>query len=342
MDRKGVTKRGLILFLILGLAFFLSGCRTRTVVRPPEAASPAGSAGMEAEEKGERLADAAPSEDGEADGRENAEAGGRTKENPDAARKEYDENAPAEVSPGTDRLLHAEGEGGGAAAAADGGALTAVSRLNDEAGEAATQTVAAQEAEDMGVSEEAEQASSAITYFTVLLKDRTGSLFECQRANAYWETAEDHVTVHKSSAEHTLILSAGAYDVSARLLPENLKVDDGWVARKNPQVIVKIVDGGVLGGGVHSVGAARAALRRLCAREGWERIDAVKNRRVILLSEELLEAPHLQTAALLLIAQTAYPASFSDVDAEQALRMLSEEATGLRPTGIYWFSGGRE
>ena len=68
----------------------------------------------------------------------------------------------------------------------------------------------------------------------------------------------------------------------------------------------------------------------------------MKNRRVILLSEELLEAPHLQTAALLLIAQTAYPASFSDVDAEQALRMLSEEATGLRPTGVYWFSGGRE
>ena len=80
----------------------------------------------------------------------------------------------------------------------------------------------------MGEDPDAEAADSALTYYTVLLQDRMGSLFECQRANVYWETAQDHVTVHKTSPEHALILQSGAYDVSSRLLPENLLVDDGW------------------------------------------------------------------------------------------------------------------
>ena len=194
----------------------------------------------------------------------------------------------------------------------------------------------------MGVSEDAEAAESAMTYFTVLLKDRAGSLYECQRANVYWETKEDHVTVHKSSPEHALILEAGAYDVSARLLKENLRVDDGWVARKNPQVIVKIVSSSVLGSGVLSAGAAQAMYRALCAREGWANIDAVKSRSILMLSEELLKAPHLRLAAMLLIAKAASPELYADVDPDQALRMLAEEATGAPLSGLFYFSAKEE
>ena len=212
-----------------------------------------------------------------------------------------------------------------------------VNQVSETAEETATQTVAAEEAEQMGVSEDAEAADSAMTYFTVLLLDRMGSLFECQRQNVYWETARDHVTIHKTSPEHALILNAGCYDVSARLLPENLRVDDGWVARKNPGVIVKIVDGSVLGGGVGSDRAARALAQSLRGREGWAAIDAVKSGRILLLSQELLEAPYLQTAAMVMIAKTANPALLADVDLDDALRMLMEEATGTLPTGVYFY-----
>lgn len=344
MDGKGLTKRALALLLVFCLAFCLSACRTRTTGGQGFADS--GSGALNAAEQGETPSDDAagnaPSENGGDESPKNEESGGKTKENQDAPRKEYDENAPAEVVPGTDRLLHGEGEGNGAAVPSDEEALKTASLLNEQAKETATQTVAAREAEEMGVSEDAEQAESSLTYFTVLLRDRTGSLFECQRVNVYWETAEDHVTVHKSSPEHGMILEAGAYDVSARLLPENLRVDDGWVTRKNPQVIVKIVDGEVLGGGVHSLGAAKAVYESLLVREGWREMDAVKNRRVLLLSRELLEAPYPQTAAMLLIAKTAYPDLFADTDADQALNMLSEEAADALPAGNYYFSGLEE
>ena len=65
---------------------------------------------------------------------------------------------------------------------------------------------------------------------------------------------------------------------------------DDWVCRKNPQVILRIVEAGILGSSVASDGAARSLYRSLLARPGWDDIDAVKQGRVLLLSEELLQS----------------------------------------------------
>ena len=332
-----IKKAGCLFLLILCLA--LTGCRTRTTesgaanpLPETEAASPVSPVipGPAPEE-----GDASETEDEQ---KKNEAPGEKTKENPEASRKEYDENAPAEIVPGTDRTVHAAGEGDGAFAPGDA-EKEKVSKLNDAADETAVQTVPAGEAERLGVSDEAEEADSAMTYYTVLLAERTGSLFECQRLNLYWETAQDHVTVYKTSPEHSLILNAGAYDVSARLLEENLRVDDGWIGRKDPGVIVKAVDSGILGAGVSSAVKARGVYAALLARDGWASIDAVRNRRVILLSEELLEAPYLQMAAMLAIAKTAYPELLSEVDPVRALETLAEEAAGSIPGGIYFYNG---
>jgi len=321
-------KRILFMALLLSLCLLLCGCRTRTngtseILQPNAAESQAdeGKQGESISEEAERT------ETGDS-----GENSSRTKENPEASRKEYDENATAEIVPGTNHFLHTEGEGIGASASNEASDTT-TNQLNDQAVETATQTVAAEEADQMGVSEDAEAADSAMTYFTVLLQDKMGSLFECQRLSVYWETVQDHVTIHRTSLEHTLILNAGCYDVSARLLPENLRVDDGWVVRKNPGVIVKIVDSGV----INSKGAAKALCENLRSREGWVSIDAIQNHRVLLLSQELLEAPYLQTAALVMIAKTANPDLFADVDLNQMLEMLMEEATGTLPTGTYYY-----
>ena len=315
--------------LLLILCLTLSGCRTRTGVnrQADPAASLNGSlhgggtdpdAGTEEQEKSE-------------------EPGGQTKENPDASRKEYDEDRPAEIIPGTERTVHGSGEGGGFSASGENTDRQAA-MLNEDAEKAAVQTVAAEEAEQTGVSGDADAADSPMTYYSVLLQDRMGSLFECQRMNVYWETAEDHVTVYRTSPEHSLILDAGAYDVSARLLEGNLRVDDGWIGRKNPDLIVKVTDRSVLGTGVLSAEGARRIYTGLLTREGWAAISAVQSKRVLLLSEELLEAPHLRLAAMLMIAKTASPDLLADVNIDTALAMLGEEAAGSAPYGTYYYN----
>ena len=330
--KTGKTVR---IILLLALCLALSGCRVRTGAGG--AGRPEGDAGIPAAAPspgvpGEPEADSGDEQE------KNGEPGGRTKENPEASRKEYDEDRPAEIVPGTERTVHGSGEGGGLSASGEG-VEQAASKLAEDAEKTAVRTVPAEEAERKGVSGDAEEADSAMTYFSVLLKERTDSLFECQRLNLYWETKEDHETVFRKSPEHSLILDAGAYDVSARLLEQNLRVDDGWIGRKNPGVIVKVTDRSVLGTGTVSDGAARGIYESLLARDGWTAIDAVRNGRVLLLSEEMLEAPYLRLAATLLIAKTAAPEQFADVDAGKALEMLQEEAAGTVSSGIYYYNG---
>ena len=336
MAVKSAKKLLLLLCFVLLATLLLSGCRTRTSrsVQDENRSSESESGFIDDELRGERQ----PEQPDLQTAPDDSAAGGRTKENPDAARKEFDESAPVEIVAGTERELNAEGEGDGASLD-DEEAAPAVSRLNDLAEETATQTVSASKAEQMGVSPDADEADSAMTYYTVLLQDRMGSLFECQRLNVYWETVEDHVTIYKNALEHELILIAGAYDVSARLLSENLRVDVGWIVRKNPEAIVKAVNSSILGSGVHSTAAANAVYRSLISRNGFGNIDAVRNRRVLILSQELLETPYLQTVTMLLIAKTANEDAMSDVDPEEALKMLMEEATGTAPGGTYYYSG---
>ena len=237
-----MSKKTLCLIMALALCLGLSGCRTRT------SGDMQGAHGGVQGEKGTAAGDASggpldgaspeKADSGEEADESGDESGSKTKENPEASRKEYDESARAEIVPGTDRSVYGEGEGSGAYSDSED-AQNAAAKLSDAAEQTAEQTVAAEQADKTGVSDDAEAADSSYRYFSVLLQERMGSLFECQRLSVYWETEQDHVTIFKTSPEHELILSAGAYDVSARLLEENLRVDDGWVARKNPGVIVK-------------------------------------------------------------------------------------------------------
>ena len=321
--------------LLAAMCLVMSGCRTRTTPGTQPGTGETGAAadaGMPAEEILEQ--------DGEADEqKKNGDEGTKTKENPEASRKEYDENAPAEIIPGTDRTVYGEGEGGGASAPGTEEHGTA-EKLNSTAEETAVRTEAAEEADRTGTAEDAGEADSAAAYFTILLQERASSLYECRRQSVYWETAEDHVTIFKTSPEHELIQEAGANDVSARLLAENLRVDDGWISRKNPGVVVKVAGRGVLGTGTTSAGAAQSMMAGLAARSGWAGLDAVRNGRVLLISEELLGTPYLRTAAALMVAKCAYPDLYADVDIAKALEMLAEEAAGSVPAGIYYFTGG--
>ncbi len=344
--------------LALGLCLLLSGCRMRTgwpesgsEVALPENAE-AGSAGPEVpgtagespEGSGMQEVPGAAEESPEGaqesieDARKSPEG---AQENPEASRKEYDENAEAEIQPEAALPLHTAGEGPGLGRE-DPEAPEAVPQIREDAEERGRLTVTAEDAEKLGIAEEAAAADSALTYYTVLLEEKIGSLFECQRANCYLETEADHVTCQKTDPEHALILGAGCYDVSARLLPENLRVDDGWVVRKNPQIIAKIIGSEVLGSGVAGTSAARNLCVALTGREGWASTDAVRSRRILLLSRELLDAPYPRVAAMLLIAKAAYPDLFSDMDPALALRMLCEEASGTVPSGTLYYLYGEE
>ena len=247
----------------------------------------------------EQIEDAEDDPAAEEDARPDADA--PTAMDPDSDRKTYAEDANAEIVPGADQSLTQKEDGEKTPEHANGGATGAKDAATGEL--TATETVPADQAGKTGADESGQTAETALLYYQTLLEDRLSGLFECQRFYIYWETAEDYHTVHKSSDEHQIISNAGAYDVSAKLQNDALIVDDGWIQRKDPGVIVKVVERSALGSGVPSTRQAETICEALKAREGWSGLDAVRNGRVILLSEELLSGQARRTGAAFLLAK---------------------------------------
>ena len=340
MRRKQVKLCAVMLCALVGL----SGCGIRSRVLPAGAAGTTdaqagqGSTVQAAELSAQDLADAASAEQrgeevlsGEPDPNAPAE------HDPDSERRAYDEHASAELVQDGNGSLLTSGERPEAGTAADGTAAD-LAREAEAAVLTAAEVLTQQEAQRLGVSEEAPRADTVYQYVQTLLESAVGSLFECKRLYVYWETPEDYRTVFKTSPEHGVIVQAGGYDVAAKRREDALTVDDGWIARKAPGCIVKCVDASVLGSGVHGTKAAQAVMASLLARPGWEAMDAVRTRTVIVLSEELLETRWGRLAAALYVAREMYPEALSGVDAEEALRLLSQEAAGAAADGIFAYT----
>ncbi len=284
---------GLMLLFLLVLS--LSGCRTRIVDR-------GGGLDVQGGSGGAAYGTSEPGDGEETEGEE-------TRENPEAAGREFDEKADAEIEEGQDRSVHGPGEGDGYAL--QGEDDTRANQLSGDAGKTAKQTLTASEAEAMGISADGDAADSLMTYYEVLLAQRTASLFECKKLNVYWESEEDHVTVFRKSREHEMILMSGAYDVSSRLLEENLKVTDDWVTRKNPGVILKVSDED-----------AESVVRGLLNRAGWKETDAAVNHRVLVVGTDAVSTPKGQLVTMLRLAKMANPDLFEDVDPDRVLQEL--------------------
>ena len=327
-------KRILSLFFTALLLLSLTACRSRTTVMEAPDAAVSGEDGTPDRQDGALPPEdqALPSTDSTPD------PDALTETDPEAERRTFSDTADAELTPDAENVLTSTGQGENTAGHNGEQEHSGAAEAPD-AVQTATETVGAENAENTGADEAGKTADSSLNYYETLLADRLGSLFECQRLYVYWETAEDHVTVHKISQAHQVILNAGAYDCASKLAADALTVDDGWVARKNPGAVVKIVDSSVLGSGVYSTAGAKALRDALAAREGWAGLDAVKNGRVILLSQELLTTQVRRIAAEVFLAKAMYPALMGDTDADEALRALTEEADGRSLSGTFIFVG---
>ena len=158
--------------------------------------------------------------------------------------------------------------------------------------------------------------------YNAVLEQGLGTLYECKIISIYWEQTEDYVTVNLHSPEHQLILDAGGYNLAEKRGDDKLTIDDAWILRKNPALLVKLAPSKTLGAGVSEDSAARAVWEDVCARPGWRGVSAVLNGRVLLLSESLLDTDAGQLCAKLYLAKAMYPDLFQDVDADAVCEQL--------------------
>jgi len=170
--------------------------------------------------------------------------------------------------------------------------------------------------------------------YSAILRQGVNAMFPCQQLYIYCETAEDLVTVGRGSALYRLMEDSGGRNVSSRLTVDMLTVTADWVVRRNPDAIVKFVDSTVLGSGVTSNLAASEVAQAMLARPDWGAIDAIRNSRVILLSQQMLDTEETRLAAQLLIAHMLYPELFAGIDVNGAVAELLRGVGGIHFYGV--------
>jgi len=172
---------------------------------------------------------------------------------------------------------------------------------------------------------------------TGVLNRGLGSLFECQRLYVYFEHLADFHTVNRSSPQHALIIDSGGFNAATRRGNNALVVDTEWVQRRNPAVIIRTVNSDILGRNITDTNRAQATRNEILDRPGFENISAVLNRRVLLLSEELLQSDEGRLIAKLHIAHAMYPTLFADVNLAELYQEIAAAGGGDYTSGIFVF-----
>ncbi|MCL2285363.1 MAG: hypothetical protein FWC32_03250 [Firmicutes bacterium] len=162
-----------------------------------------------------------------------------------------------------------------------------------------------------------------------------GSLFECQRLYVYFEHLADFHTVNRSSPLHALIIDSGGYNAAARRGNDLLIVDAAWVQRQNPAVIIRTVSSDILGYNITDTNRAVALRNEILSRYGFEGVSAIINRRVLLLSEELLQSYEGRLIAKLHIAHAMYPTLFSDINLAELYGEIADAGGRDYSVGIF-------
>jgi len=170
-----------------------------------------------------------------------------------------------------------------------------------------------------------------------ILNRGLGSLFECQRLYVYFEHLTDFHTINRSSPEHSLIIDSGGFNAAARRGNESLIVDEAWVQRQNPAVIIRTASSGILGSNVTDTNHATTLRNEILERPGFENVNAIIHRRVLLLSEELLRSYEGRLIAKLHIAHAMYPTLFGDVNLRELYAEIAAAGGRDYTSGIFAF-----
>ena len=164
--------------------------------------------------------------------------------------------------------------------------------------------------------------------YTTLLRQGVNTLFPCQLLYIYCETPQDLIAAGRGSTMYQLMVSAGGVNVSTRLTPDRLAVDEDWVVRRNPDVIVKFVDNTVLGSNISTSGPAVELRGAIISREGWGQVEAVRNNRIILFSQQMLDTDESRLAVKLLVSRMMYPELFTNMDVDGVVHELIRDMSG--------------
>ena len=112
-----------------------------------------------------------------------------------------------------------------------------------------------------------------------------------------------------------------ATNIAAKLGIQYPTVSTEWILQENPDIIIKIMNADTV---------TIEMYEKLVSRAGWNRLDAVKNKHVYLISNELCAGPRAMIGSLF-IGKWCYPEKFVSIDPDSVHAYWMKKYYGISP-----------
>jgi len=144
------------------------------------------------------------------------------------------------------------------------------------------------------------------------------------RKRVYFEFS-DFSAMGAGTANNEMLELINAVNIAAPLKIQYPKISTEWLLEENPDMIVKVVTADNLTVDMYD---------KLVARAGWDKLDAVRNGQVYLISTELCSGPRAMIGCLYL-GKWCYPDRFAAVNPDSVHAGWLQKYYGVAPHNIY-------
>ena len=163
------------------------------------------------------------------------------------------------------------------------------------------------------------------------VKRKVKGLREDEKVKVYLEgTQRPFVTASKGHTLDEIVTLAGGINIASGLKGRSPEVEPEWVVKQNPDVILKYPMGAKYQGGFGKadVGPFEEMRQEIMERPGFDRIKAVREGRVYILSRDILGGV-FENVGVCYVAKILYPDLLKDLDPEAYLEEMVESHLGL-------------
>ena len=131
----------------------------------------------------------------------------------------------------------------------------------------------------------------------------------------------DFTAMGAGSSSNEIVELANAINIAAKLEILYPKISTEWLLEENPDVIIKIIPSDTLTAEMHEKSIDRA---------GWNKLNAVKNGQIYLITPELCAGPRAMIGSLY-VAKWCYPEKFTSIDPDSIHTYWMKKYYGMSP-----------
>lgn len=181
------------------------------------------------------------------------------------------------------------------------------------------------------------EAEAYVAYFEKyqkMFEERTKNIPLAKRPRVYMEGYTDYSGSGPGSGAGQMLDSVGVQNIAEDLRVPYPKVNPEWVVAQDPQVIIKACGTAIPSGYGEGADAMVKKQREMMRRPGWDRITAVRQGKVYLLSSEIYTGPRA-IVGMAYFAKWVYPDAFKDVNPEAIHQEMLQKFHGIEVKGAY-------